>query len=381
MRGAVGNGTAGGVRATMPVMAFVFRPREDRRRGGRALLRASVRRDVGRAVGLGLGVAIPWLWLVASAGAHGIAPTEPPTAASLLLGWTFPPLPTLGILVATVWWVWAVRRVDAIHPNNPVPRRRTVTFLLGMLALGFAVASGIEHYDTSLFSVHMVQHVLLMLVAAPLIALSAPITLLLRLSAPETRKRWILPILHSRVVRVLAHPVVAWIMFAAMMWGTHFSALFNASLEDPLVHDFEHALFLTGALLFWWPAVAVDPAPYRMSHPVRIVYLFLQMTQNTFLAVAILNATAVLYPHYATLVRPWGMSAIEDQRLAAGIMWIAGDAVFLIAILAVVAGWMRVEARETAREDRRADAEMAQIRIRERLLAERRAEERGETRG
>ena len=147
-------------------------------------------------------------------------------------------------------------------------------------------------------------------------------------------------------------------MFAAMMWATHFSPLFNASLEDPLIHDLEHMLFLTGALLFWWPAVALDPAPWRMSHPARIGYLFTQMTQNTFLAVVILNATAVLYPHYATLVRPWGMAALEDQRLAAGIMWIAGDAVFLTAILAVVAGWMRAEARNEARDDRRADAEL-----------------------
>jgi putative copper resistance protein D len=168
-------------------------------------------------------------------------------------------------------------------------------------------------------------------------------------------------------------------MFAAMMWATHFSPLFNASLEDPLIHDVEHMLFLSGALLFWWPAVALDPAPYRMSHPARIGYLFTQMTQNTFLAVVILNATAVLYPHYATLVRPWGMAALEDQRLAAGIMWIAGDAIFLTAILAVVAGWMRSEARNEAREDRRADQELAQIRIRERRLAERLSEERGET--
>ncbi len=156
--------------------------------GGAARLRWRAASSV-----VALGVAVGALWLVASVAAHGVAPTEPPSPTSLLLGWTFPPLPTLGILVATVWWIWAVRRVDAAHPANPVPRRRTVTFLLGMLALGFAVASGIERYDTSLFSVHMVQHVLLMLVAAPLIALSAPITLVLRLSAPATRKRWILP--------------------------------------------------------------------------------------------------------------------------------------------------------------------------------------------
>ncbi len=179
----------------------------------------------------------------------------------------------------------------------------------------------------------------------------------------------------------MAHPVTAWVMFAAMMWAVHFSPLFDASLEDPLVHDLEHVLFLTGALFFWWPAVALDPAPWRMGHPARIGYLFTQMTQNTFLAFVILNATAPLYPHYATLVRPWGMAALDDQRLAAGIMWIAGDAIFLTAILGVLIGWMRAEARDEARADRRADAELAQIRVRERRLAERLADERGETPG
>ncbi len=187
-----------------------------------------------------------------------------------------------------------------------------------MLALAFALISGIESYDTSLFSIHMVQHVLLMLVAAPLIALAAPVTLALRVSSPGTRRRWLLPLLHSRVVRFLAHPVVAWVMFAAMMWAAHFSPLFNASLEDPFVHDLEHLLFLSGALLFWWPAVALDPAPWRMSHPARIGYLFTQMTQNTFLAVVILNATTVLYPHYATLVRPWGMTRARGPAPGGG---------------------------------------------------------------
>ena len=98
-------------------------------------------------------------------------PSSPRRAASLLLGWSFEPLPTLGIAVAVGWWLWAVRRVNTVHPANPVPRRRTVAFLGGMTALAFALVSGIARYDTSLFSVHMVQHVLLMLVAAPLLAL------------------------------------------------------------------------------------------------------------------------------------------------------------------------------------------------------------------
>jgi len=321
-----------------------------------------------------LGGAVPAL-------AHGPVPTEPPTATSLLLGWTFEPLPTLGMVVAVGWWLWAVRRVNAAHPANPVPRRRTAAFLAGMTALAFALLSGIGLYDTDLFSVHMVQHVLLMLVAAPLLALAGPITLILRLSSPETRRRWVLPVLHSRVMRFLGHPVTAWLMFATMMWAIHFSPLFNASLEDPLLHDIEHALFLTGALFFWWPAVALDPAPYRMSHPARIGYLFTQMTQNTFLAFVILNATDVLYPHYATIVRPWGMAALDDQRLAAGIMWIAGDAIFLTAIFAVFWGWMKSEARNEARNDRRAEEELVGIRMRQLRLAERLADKRGERPG
>jgi len=271
-----------------------------------------------------------------------------------------------------------VRRVDAAHPANPVPRRRSVAFALGIAAIAIALLSGIDRYDTTLFWVHMVQHVLLMLVAAPLIALAAPITLMLRVATPETRRRWILPVLHSRVVRFLAFPVVAWIAFAATMWMAHFSPLFDAALEDPLIHDLEHLLFLGTALLFWWPAVALDPAPWRMTHPMRALYVGLQMPQNTFLAVVILNATAALYPHYETLARAWGPTPLEDQRIAAGVMWLAGDAIFIIAVLAILWGWMRSEAGDAARADRRADMELAEIRVREQRLAERRARERDE---
>jgi len=218
--------------------------------------------------------------------------------------------------------------------------------------------------------------VLLTLVAAPLIALAAPITLILRLVSPATRRRWILPLLHARLTKIFAFPVVAWVIFAGVMWVAHFSPLFDAALEDPLVHDLEHGLFLGAALLFWWPAVALDPAPWRMPHPARALYALLQMTQNTFLAVVLLDAGTVLYPHYGTLVRTWGPTALDDQRVAAGIMWLAGDGIFLAATFAIVAGWMRAEMRDTGRTDRRASAEMVEIRVREQRLAERLARER-----
>lgn len=297
---------------------------------------------------------------------------------NLLLGWTFEPLPTLGIVAALLWWRWAVRRVDAAHASNPVPRRRTVTFVLGLAAIAVALLSGIDRYDTTLFSVHMVQHILLALVAAPLLVLSAPITLLLRVASPETRRRWILPVLHSRAVRIVAFPVVGWLAFAVVMWLAHFSPLFDAALEDPLIHELEHALFLGSALLFWWPAVGVDPAPWRMSHPVRIAHLFLQMTQNTFLAVVLLNAGGVLYPHYASLARSWGPTALDDQRLAAGLMWLFGDLIFIGAIMATVVLWLRFETVDAPRADRRAAEDLAQIRVRERRLAKRLADEQGD---
>jgi putative membrane protein len=324
---------------------------------------------IARTLTAGLAAASAWLVAAAPVMAHGPAPDEPPSAANLLLGWAFPPLPTLGILAALAWWIWATGRVRARHPDTPVPRRRTLAWVGGMAALAWALLSGIERYDTTLFSVHMVQHLLLTLVAAPLIAYSAPITLLLRVSSSETRKRWILPVLHSRPMRALTHPVVAWILFAGVMWVSHFSPLFDAALEDPLIHELEHALFLGTALLFWWPAVAADPSPWRMSHPVRALYTFTQMPQNTFLAVVILNASEPLYEHYATIEAAWAIDPLGDQRLAAGIMWVGGDFLFIAAVAAIVIGWMRREEADTARADRRAEVEMAAIRARSEALA------------
>jgi cytochrome c oxidase assembly factor CtaG len=307
--------------------------------------------------------------------AHG-GPTPPePTIAGFLTAWSFDPLLQAGIIGSTVLYLLAVRRVDRAHPAHPVPRARTLAYLAGMLAVEVALQSGIERYDTTLFSVHMVQHMLLTMVAAPLVALSAPITLVLRVATPAVRRRWVLPILHSRVVRVIGHPVVAWLLFTAVMWGSHFSPLFDASLENEWLHDAEHLLYLVVGVLFWWPVVGLDPSPYRMSYPARILYLFLQMPQNTFLALAIYSATSPLYPHYVTTGRTWGPSPLVDQQAAGAIMWVWGDLTFLVALLLMVAAWMRDEEARTRRRETRIDAERAALREREARLAERLASE------
>ncbi len=306
-------------------------------------------------------VSIPVVALLAfvavpAALAHGAEVPPPPDLGAFLFGWSFYPQVVIPLLAAAGAYLWAVRRVNAAHPANPVPVDRPVFFLLGLACIAVALLSGIERYDTELFAVHMVQHLLLVFGAAPAIVLAAPITLLLRVATPEVRARWILPVLRSRVVRVIAHPVVAWLLFTFVMWGSHVSPLFDAALEDPLLHDLEHGLYLFSALLFWMPVVGRDPSPYRLPYPARIFYLFLQMPLNSLLGVAILFSEQVLYPHYATTGRPWPPSPLEDQQLAGALMWGIGDAGFVVAILLVIAAWMRHEDADTRRREAAEDA-------------------------
>ncbi len=326
-------------------------------------------------------LALPVLTAVLGLGAgdvaaHGSVPVAPPDGVNLLLGWDVEPVVALGLVVAAIVWWRLLGAVDRAHPAHPVPGRQRWAFLAGLAVIAVALQSGVARYDTTLFSLHMVQHLLLTLVAPPLLALGAPVTQILRAASSERRQRRVLPILHSRAVAMIGHPIAAWLVFTAVMWGTHFSPLFDLSLENRLVHDLEHGLFLGAGLLFWWPVVGLDPAPHRMSHPARLGYLFLQMPQNSFLAVAILFAGSPLYAHYTSLGAPYGIDALSDQRLAAGIMWFGGDVIFLIALLSVLAGWMRTESRAAASADRRADVERAAIREREVALRDRLHDER-----
>lgn len=300
-------------------------------------------------------------WLAAAPGAlaHGYAP-PPDSLLGVLSTWSFEPHVWLPMILA--WWLYrrGVARVAREHPANPVPRWRGWCWNGGLAVLLVALASPIAVYDTTLFADHMVQHLLLTMLAAPLLALGAPITLLLRVSSRDVRRRYLLPVLHSRAVRVVSFPVVAWVLFAGVMFGTHFSSLYEATLHDELLHVLEHGLFLGAALLFWWPVVGADPSPWRLPHPARILYLFLAMPWNSFLGLAIFSAPVVLYPHYATLARAWGPTPLDDQQLGGGIMWVGGDLVFLVALILAVWVWLRAEEAEGRRIDAQLDRAAAQ---------------------
>jgi putative copper resistance protein D len=184
-----------------------------------------------------------------------------------------------------------------------------------------------------------------------------PVTLALRASASRARRRVVLRIVHSGPVRVLTHPLVAWTLFAGVMVGTHFSPLYEAALEHVWIHDLEHALYLASGLLFWWPMVGLDPSPWRMPHPLRLLYLFVAGPVNTFTALAIYSAKDLLYPFYATVQRSWGPTPLQDQQWAGALMWIVGDLILLISVVFAAAAWMRHDQAEAVRLDRRLDAE------------------------
>jgi putative membrane protein len=289
--------------------------------------------------------------------AHG-AEAPPPSFPAVLLLWRLDPLVVVPLVATGAAYLWAVRMVNRAHPRNPHPRIRTWCFIGGLAAIGLALASPIEVLEGVLFSVHMVQHLLLMLVAAPLLLGGGPITLTLRVSTPSVR-RTILRVLHSPVVKAISFPVVAWLLFAAVNWGWHFSTLYDEALENQLLHYLQHTTFLAAALLFWWPVTGVDPSPWRLRYPVRLFYLFLALPQNSFLGVALLSTGTVLYPHYVTNVRGWGPTPLEDQQLGGVLMWIAGDIAFLVGMAVVIWLWMRAEERKTARLDERLAAERA----------------------
>jgi putative copper resistance protein D len=303
-------------------------------------------------------LAAPGALLALPAGvlAHGQS-APAPELPGVLLAWRLDPLPLAGAAVAAIAYLWAVGSVSIAHPGNRPAGWRSAAFLAGLAAILLALVSPIEAYEGQLFSVHMVQHLLLELVAAPLLLLGAPVTLALRAASPSVRRR-LLTVLHSRAVAIVSFPLLAWVLFAAVNWGWHLSSLYDEALENAPLHYLQHASFLVAALLFWWPVIGADPSRWRLPYPVRLFYLFLAMPQNSFLGVALMSAPAVLYSHYLTNLRAWGPTALADQTMGGILMWVVGDVVFLLAMGCVVAAWVRHEDRRTARLDARLDAEL-----------------------
>jgi len=258
------------------------------------------------------------------------------------------PVP-LGVATAALGYLVADGRVRRAHGRVPRPRAR-LAFFAGLGVVVAALTGPIDAAVTTSFSIHMVQHLLITMVAPPLLLLGAPITLALQ-AWPGTPRRWLLATLRSGPARLFGNPLVAWALFFVVLWGIHFTWIYEAALHNNGLHALEHIVLLVTALLFWMPIVRADPAPSGLSYPARILYLFVAMPAMAFLGLTIVSSRLVLYPTYA---HAEGVArALADQRAAGAIMW-AGTMVLIVPALGfVLLDWVRADEREAARVDAR----------------------------
>jgi putative membrane protein len=208
----------------------------------------------------------------------------------------------------------------------------------GALVLLFSVAPYLGDLAERYLWVHMIQHLLITLVAAPALVLGAALWLR---SSDGGASLVVRRALSSHPARLLLHPVVTWVVFAAVMWVAHLSPLYQAALESTPLHVTEHLLFLGAAILFWAPLVGLGARGFPW--PARIGYLVAALPQQSFLALALYSSNELLYPHYAT--SDWPGGPLADQRLGATVMWLGGDALLLVALVLAIAAWMRSEQR------------------------------------
>ena len=239
------------------------------------------------------------------------------------------------------------------------PIWRTAVFFLGLAALLAALASPIDGYAAVSFAVHMVQHMLLTVVAAPLLMVGAPIRPLLRGLPARARTAVVRPLARAHAVRsfihAVRHPLVAAALYVGGLYAWHVPALYDAALLDARVHLVEHAWFFLSALVFW--SVVIDPAPFRgtLGYGARLPYLLvLGAAQNTVLGGILSFSSRLLYAAYADLgdTTVFGMDRVTDQRVGGAIMWVVGDFVFLAAASVAFFLWLAEEEEMQKRRER-----------------------------
>ncbi|MHB8731373.1 MAG: cytochrome c oxidase assembly protein [bacterium] len=246
-----------------------------------------------------------------------------------------------------------VRRYNRRHPSRPFPLLRAAAFALGVAAAAIALGPPLDGLSAWLLSAHMAQHLLLMLVAAPLLLVGTPLRLA-RQSGVAALESAAARLSHSRLVAAITWPPAAWALFAAVLAGSHFTPLYEAALEHPAVHVLEHALYMSAALVFWYPVVGLEPSRWRLGYGLRLLYLASALPVQSLLGLAIFSSRHVLYPHYAVTAAVRGTSALADQQTGGVIMWLGGGLPVIAALLLTAAAWAAEDRRLADHLDRAA---------------------------
>ncbi len=261
-------------------------------------------------------------------------------------------LPIL-LVVAAGAYLYGVHKLRVRGDRWPVTR--TVMFLgpgLGTIAL--VTVTGIGTYDDTLLSIHMIQHMVLTMISPIFLALGAPVTLALR-TLPGRSRHGLLTVMHSRVVRVLTFPLVAYALFVANPFVLYFTGLYRATLEYEPLHEWVHLHFLITGCLFFWPLVGLDPLPGRWPYPGRALLMVLSTPFHAVLGLTVMQNQALIGGDwYPSLHLTWA-DPHADQVLAGGILWAGGELVSVTMLAVLVVQWMRDADREAKRVDRALD--------------------------
>lgn len=250
-----------------------------------------------------------------------------------LHNWTFFPSVVIGCTLIIAGYMAAIGPLRWRFPGSQPPRSsQTATFVLGVGVIFLTLVSPLDWLsDGYLLSAHMIQHLLLTLVGAPLLLMGTPGWMV----RPLLSRRW-----SARLLKVFTHPIVALCLFNATFMVWHLPALYEAALEDEVIHVVQHLMFISTAVLAWWPVLSPLPELPRLSYPLQILYLFLQMLPTTVLGTLITFAPVPLYHMYVEAPRIFGISVMTDQELAGLIMWMPGGMIYLLALSIIFLKWV-----------------------------------------
>ncbi len=271
----------------------------------------------------------------------------PPPDVPIWRLWNFDPLVTFNLAAVALLYSVGLRRMRRRRgAASQVAPYQVGAFWSGMAFLAIALVSPVDVLASELLWVHMVQHMVLMNLAAPLILLGAPFrTMLWALPAEDRRYfgQWRLGLQRRGLPRYLFwQPVTLWFLYAIVLWVWHLPALYEAALRYPIVHDIQHLMFFAASCLFW--RVLFDPVGrLRLGRAAAVVYLFLTSLHATVLGVFMALAPGTWYPTYAGRTEPWGLTALGDQQLAGYIMWMPACAAYAVVAALLLANWLAEE--------------------------------------
>ncbi|MGN6325065.1 cytochrome c oxidase assembly protein [Pseudolysinimonas sp.] len=310
-------------------------------------------------------------------------PSAPPTTARLLAV-HLQPIPVLPALAVLLLAAYVLGVVVLRRRGDRWPVTRIVWWGAGVVSILAVTATGVDGYGMELFSVHMVQHMVLGMLTPLLLVMGAPVTLLLRsLSAGGTGRRAVrravLRVLHSRTVRVVTHPVVVVALFLFSLYGLYFTPIFDALMATMWGHNLMLIHFLLVGGLYFWRVLGVDPVPQPRRAIVgptmrRVLELAATIPFHAFFGVAIMMSTGLIVRFYAHAPAGWGVDALADQRTGGGIAWGLTEPPTLLVLAIMFWQWQRSDARAAARVGRaraREEAELAAYNAQLARLAER----------